>query len=310
MRYTVTSFLVIVALCLLPSPVPAQQGPEIPCVDCPPLQSIKPYPLSGNWHNPEHFGGGFMFEIQNGRLGGIFHHYNQDGDPTWAVIIGTLQSGEDEVLWKLETELGMVEGGPCIGCPNLPPQPAGTAGTIRLEFLHRNYGRFQVDDGEWQNIVPFLFGIGGQARFAPYSDQIFPDLEQLAHPLIVPDLIVLMDTWILSFRFPSGTSFGFETAYVNFGPAQPLENGFRHSLGLTLSDVAASLGELICTAASDSGPVCHLEVFDNSIVQQMLPEFIRNQSYVIHPGNFGHKRFDGESENGLITLRAFRLDYD
>ncbi len=316
MKYSVTAFLVFIALCLLPSPAPAQQGPEIPCVDCPPLQFTQPYPFSGNWHNPESFEGGFMFEIQAGRLGGIFHHYDQDGDPTWAVIIGTLQPGEGEVLWKLETELGMVEGGTCIGCPSQQPQPAGSAGTIRLEFLHRNYGRFQIDDGEWQNIVPLLFGIGGQSKFAPHSDQLVPDLGTKTGFWITtrPHDILTLDSWVLVFRTFAGLGHHFSTLPVSTVFPQMTESGVRYTFLYTPTDFSIIIGEMNCTAGADQGPVCILELDLggplSSLFEDVIPSTIKDATYIIHPGNISPNRFEGESEDGSIALSAFRLDYD
>ncbi len=312
MKYTVSGFLFALALSLLPSPAPAQQGPEIPCVDCPPLQFTRPYPFSGNWHNPEHFGGGFMFEIQAGRLGGIFHHYDQDGDPTWAVIIGTLKPGEGEVLWKLETELGMVEGGPCIGCPNQPPQPAGSAGTIRLEFLHRNYGRFQIDDGEWQSIVPLLFGIGGQAEFAPHSDQLVPDIEEKTGLWVVtrPHDILTADGWVLVFRKQGvGLTYSLLPAMVL---AQSIEDGIRYQLIYSPSDLVSTIGLITCTGSAAQGPLCVLELDISgppALLDSVNPDVLE-ATYIIHPGNISPNRFEGESEDGTIALSAFRLDYD
>ncbi len=307
MKYSVTGFLVLIALYLLPSLAPAQQGPHIPCLDCPQLKSIKPYPFSGNWHNPESFEGGFMFEIQNGRLGGIFHHYDQDGDPTWAVIIGTLQSGEGEVLWKLETELGMVEGGTCIGCPSQQPQPAGSAGTIQLEFLHRNYGRYRIDDGEWQYIVPLLFGVAGNAVFAPHSDQLLPDLGGFG--VIVPPGVTIDRKWTLAFRYMFGPgNFVYFHVPARFSGPQTIEDGIRYTLSYNLNNI----GQMVCLATGESGPLCTLEldISGPPALKEYLMEPIKSATYIIHPGNIGPQRFEGESEDGFITLVGMRTGFD
>ncbi len=307
MKYSIASFLVVVALCLTPVTVPAQQGPDIPCVDCPDLQWERSFfPLSGNWYNPQQLGSGFMFEIQSGRLGGIYHHYDEEGSPTWATIIGTLEPGEGEVRWQLETELVMVEGGACLNCPYQQPQPAGSAGTIRFEFLYRNYGRFQVDDGEWQNIVPLLFGVGGSAVFAPYSDQVMPDLWNIGWigPGYIQD-----DKWVLVFRTPLGVGLSYHAVPALFNAPQVTANGLSYSL-IYSHGIDFSIGELSCAGTADSGPMCSLELDIQGPLEEQLPSSITQSSYLIYPGNIGHKRFEGVSESGTTTLTAFRLGYD
>ncbi len=316
MKYTVSGFLFALALSLLPSPVAAQQGPEVNCVDCPGFNWIRPYPLSGNWYNPQQSGSGFMFEIQTtggfyGRLGGIYHHYDETGSPTWATIIGTLQPGEDEVLWELETDLVMVDGGACINCPYQEPQFAGTAGTIRFEFLHRNYGRFQVDDGPWQHIVPLFFGVGGWADFEPHSDQVLPDLRTLG---VIGPGFVLDSAWILVMRFGLGPgSINYYSVPALFDQRKQIPGGVQYSLFYTPTDILPfNIGELNCTGSEEAGPLCTLE-FDITGPQSLkdyVPEFVTSATYLIRPGNISHNRIDGESEDGSIALTAFRIGVD
>ena len=177
--------------------------------------------------------------------------------------------------------------------------------------MHRNYGRFQIDDGEWQNIVPFLFGIGGKAELAPYSDQIFPVLSSISGISPSPGVFKRM-IWVLSFRFPGiGTSmFDYRAVHARFGSPVPIEEGIRYSLFHGVSDFLVDIGELRCVATADLGPLCTMEVSDNQFTQELLPEQVIEPKYVVHPGNIGHKRIDGESEDGVVKLTALRLDYD
>ncbi len=308
MKYSIASFLIVAALCLTPVAAPAQQGPDIPCVDCPALQWERSFfPLSGNWYNPQQSGSGFMFEIQSGRLGGIYHHYDEEGSPTWAIIIGTLEPGEGEVRWQLETELVMVEGGACLNCPYQQPQPAGSAGTIRFEFLYRNYGRFQVDDGEWQNIVPLLFGIGGSAVFGPYSDQVLPELSNFAWigPGFIRD-----DHWMLVIRRFVGVDIAYYGVPASFELKEVTENGISYKLRYSAEPFGFVIGELSCAGTADSGPMCSLELDIQGPLEEQLPSSITQSSYLIYPGNVGHKRFHGVSEDGSSKVTAYRLGYD
>lgn len=270
----------------------AQQGPEVPCVNCPEMD-ISIYPEMGIWRNPEQSGTGFMFEVQNGHLGGFYYLYDEDGNPIWYIVTGQLQVSEEAgVMWELETDLELHQGGACLNCDHRPPELGESPGRIRLEFTHRNLGRFSVDGAPTQNIVPLTHGISGGRPFAPETDYVFPDLQ---------------GWWVLVFDDP--------------GPALPRARAATlQRLSLSESDPAIKVrylifvweeipddvsppppsGRLECRIEADFGPACEIEIFGS------LPG---EGTYLSHLANVGHRRFAGLAEQGH-TLEAHRLDFD
>lgn len=273
----------------------AEQGPELPCVDCPEFQILEPYPAGGIWYNPEQSGTGFILQVQDGQLAGFYFLYDEDGRATWHLIVGTLEPDEDgDAQWVVEAELETLEGGACLNCPFQPPVVLEPAGTIRLEFVYRNYGRFSVDDGPVQNIVPLIYGVGGWALFEPQTDYLFPQVDP--------------HTWAFVFRRQSGTGFMHGFLPVEFGNVLDDEEAvLKLTFGALLhGELVAVWGEMKCFSDAETGPICEL-VFDPDQTGDFIHEAFTSQPYILLPGNIGHSRFEAESADGRATLTGFRM---
>lgn len=288
----ISRFLVTTALAVLWLPAPAQTGPEVPCEGCPLLQQ-PPYPETGIWRNPHQSGTGFMLEIQNGHLGGFYYLYDPDGAPTWYLLAGELElvaipgiMGAGTRRWEAEAELERLEGGACLGCPFQPPVVAEPAGTVRFEFLQRNFARFRIDDGEPQNMLTLTYGVAGHAEFAPVTEYKIPNLDGFWSLTVESGALYTSRAVRLENLSPDGT--GALEALIS----SAVKDGVP-------SPVPAVLGDLRCGSLGDiPGPLCEIRLND-------LP----SQIFRMPLGNLGNGSFRAESEDGRF-LEARRLDYD
>lgn len=271
-----------------------QQGPEVPCVGCPVFTNFA-FPETGIWYNPEQSGTGFMFEVQNGWLGGFYYLYEEEGRPVWYLIAGALEPLEEEgVTWLLHTQLERLEDGACLNCPFQPPVVVEPAGQIRLEFPNRNLGRFSVDDGPVQNIVPLTYGVDGQQLFHPLTDYVFPDLEGDWIFAIMGD-----ETWdILGIEMAKNENEG-----IGGGRAvYELLRIRRVGDAILTPPPPREKGSMECFGDQTSGPICIIEI-------QGTQQGLLDLSFAMHLADLGDARFVAETEDGIL-LEAFRLDYD
>lgn len=260
----------------------AQQGPEVPCQDCPEF-SMMPRPETGIWRNPQQSGTGFMLEIQNDSLGGFYFLFDEDGAPIWFLIAGTLEPGEEgEAIWILEAELQELADGSCLNCPFQAPDATGSAGSIRFEFMDRNFGRFSVDGGPAQNILPLTFGVSGLAEFAQLSDYVLPDLS---------------GEWVFHWENPPFARPGMDEMILSRADSEDPEAPVRYDiLILSGGDILVPNGTVVCSGSADFGPLCEIELDEVDTFRGGL-------------ASFGDGRLVAESEAGL-RLTAFRLNYD
>lgn len=274
------------------SSIHAQQGLEVPCLNCPQFDNSY-FPETGIWRNPEQSGTGFMLEVQNGRLGGFYYLYDEAGSPVWYIIAGELHLSEIEgVVWELETELEHFRNGACLNCTYEPPEVVESPGLIRLEFLRRNLARFSVDGGEFQNVVPLTFGVSGSSPFSPETQYVVPDLE---------------GQWVLvgpALGRPRSASVIVQAERLggeDSGPEVAVSYRLTHTdHGSPPSGI---IWRLDCFSEADFGPACEL---DRVGVEER---------WFIPLANLGHRRFvavqvEPESSTGQFVLEGFRLDFD
>ncbi len=278
----------------------AQQGPELPCVDCPAHEKLKPFPSTGSWWNPQQSGTGMMLEFRQGMMVGYYLLYEDDGEPVWYTMIGNLEPAEEEedIEWVLEAELERYTGGACVNCPHDFPELDESPGTIRFEFIHRNFARFSVNDGPTQNIVPMPWGneILTSPIFEPYSDFLLS--------------WGAVDTWALVFERLPGLSSLYDMLPVRFMSFKEDDETFTIPLGIELSDFFIPLGEITCFRGGEFGPFCEMELSDSAHERGFIAESFTRHPYRIFPGDIGHNRIQGEGADGRTIFTAFPLNYD
>lgn len=283
--------------------LPAQEGPQVPCTDCD-ARIHSPYPASGPWANTNQTGSGFLFEIQNGVLGGFYFGYDNEGDPQWMLFSGPLVEDEDPgILWSLDTNVSLYDGGSCIGCPYQAPTDISPAGTIRIEFLQKNHGTFQFDGNEKQFMVPLLFGSGGTAHFQEETPYLFPELGGEGEDA---------SAWVLVRTDHSGDAPVRTSSLVHFRKGKPPNVKpalgrlwfFTEESAFSLGDPNPPFASIFCGPDSlESRLRCDLTVN----VEDAPPDTY-NQ-YTMPIANLGANRFFAEDELG-ITIEGFRLGYD
>lgn len=264
------------------------------------LPSHSTFPETGIWFNPQQSGTGFMFEVQNGWLGGFYYLYDDAGQPVWYLIAGALEASEEEgITWMLEANLERLEAGTCLNCSFQQPVVVEPAGQIRLEFLHRNLGRFSVDNGPVQIIVPLTYGVTGHQPFHPDSDHVLPDLE---------------GEWVfvISGRNADGDSIRERRALrlLRTEMDNGVDDGVHYEVQWLPRRLDPALfppgqpppleaGLMECFVDDELGPVCRIEIFSGSM----------GGIYTTPVENVGDARFAVERPNGL-SLHAFRLGHD
>lgn len=301
----ISGLLILIAIVAIPAASTAQTGPQVPCSGCPDLEFV-PKPETGLWNNPlDPTGTGFMLEVQGERLAGFLFIYDETGEPVWFLLAGTLEPGPEggDALWVVETELTRFAAGPCINCPSQPAMVSGSGGTVRLEFLARNFGRFRIDDGPWENLVPLTFGVVTEAVFPDVTDYRLPDLE---------------GAWI--FHFPAT---GFDLSSPSRRLVLPIklvsvacDGDGRKCYEIRRDYNTVSLaqfsppphpfefGQMVCVGGPNDGPFCRLE-FENSFSDLIDAPFI------IPLANLGDSRFVGAQAGGrTLRVDAFRVDHD
>lgn len=274
----------------------AQQGPDLPCVNCPvpetSIRSVKPE--AGIWRNPEQSGTGFMFEVQNNRIAGYYYLYNQEGTPIWYLFVATLElSDEEGIKWVAEAPLQLAQNGQCLGCDYQPPDHAVTDIILRLEFIDRAYARFRVNDDSYQYITPLIDGTSGSPVFEPQSDYVFPEITE--------------GFWIFAFQSAAGS---ISSTHLNFVLLDIADPGAirRYRIerfgGFPFWDYFLNYGILECHADASLGPLCEARFNGGN-----APSVIEGKVFYIRPGDISDSRIFGETESGW-NMEGFRYGYD
>lgn len=292
-------------LLALPATLMAQPEPEVPCVNCPDF-AFSPKPETGLWGNTLNpTGTGFMFEVQGDLLAGFLFIYDDTGEPAWFLLSGTLATPLEgsEAIWVVESDLTRFSDGPCINCPSQPAMVAGSGGTVRFEFFARNFGRFRIGEGEYENITPLTFGVLTEAAFPELTDYRLPDLEgawifhfpatglELSNPsrrLVLPIKLVSTECDVEGqICYEIRRDYNTVSLVQVSPPPHPFEFGL-----------------MVCAGNLDYGPLCRVEI-ENSFSDLIDTPFI------VPIANVGDSRFVGAQVEGRkLRLDAFRVDHD
>jgi len=304
------ALLVMLLALLIPGDAALAQadipGPKVPCLNCP-AREFPPRPETGLWNNPlDPTGTGFTIEVQGDRVVAFLFIYDENGDPEWFLAAGDLQppAGDDpaDVVWVVEAELKRFSGGPCINCPSLPFMRDGSGGQLRFEFLGRNFARFRIDDGVYENLVPSTFGVFSQAVFPELTDYRLPDLE---------------GRWVLVLRGEELSSGSFDRATTRLvrltrmeaetSGASPVQYEIARAFGfgpLGTPPPVDRIGELECSGSQAEGPVCTFRFDDVSSFTDFAP-----LTYIAALANIGSSRIVAGADGGYV-LQAFRFEHD
>lgn len=286
-------------------PAPAQHGPFVPCSDC--VDGLdKVFPASGPWVNTERDGSGFVLHFQNGVMGGFHFGYDAEGNPEWLLFSGALTPGED-ISWVVEGNAMHFSGGSCIGCPHAPPMGMSPAGSIRLEFMQRNYGSFQFEGEEKQFMVPLLFGSAGMAHFHETTPYLFPELTRSAADLD-PWTIVFRDNTLPTIGTPPPPRTGppRSAEIVHFYPSEVSEGASEAERRVIYRTFQTSPIE------ENEEPLLHIEcgLLDgvDLLCEVTVTDGVHEGIYRMPIANLGSNRFVAYGPDG--TIEGFRLGYD
>lgn len=274
---------------LVIDPPPLQPDPVVPCVGCPGF-AYPPFPNTGMWYNPVEAGTGFQLEVQNGILAGSYFLFEKTGEPVWYQFSGRLQPGgeQSDAHWRLEADLRRFDGGTCMNCPYDPDAEMEIVGRITLEFDHRHAGRFSVDGGRIQPIVPFNYGASGTPWFREQTAFRIPALDGI---------------WSVTTGSGDPTEAGrYESRAVRLQLSPDAAQG-RFRVRMTAADSPAenarTVGDLACTVDQEvPGPVCQ-------ITWAPLPD----HNFYMSIADIGATRIYAEAADGT-RLIANRLDFD
>jgi len=288
-------FILSFRLCLIgallvsfSSAIATEDGPVVPCEGCPNFET-SPLPETGIWYNPNRSGTGFMLEVQDRRVAGYYYLYSEDGDPEWLLFTSELQSVDDpDIKWLLEADLERVAGGSCLSCAYEAPSSVEVVGQIRFEFLQRNLARFQVGNGNFQNIWTLPFGWNVSPAFQPRTDYLIPELEGF---------------WSISVLDEQGMLYSRGFEFVNSSDSNlgldVIISALNRSPSIPEPLPPEQVGALQCGSLDNiEGPICKLSLDDFS-----------EQTFVFPIGNLGGSQIHGESSNGWV-LHANRIDVD
>ncbi len=268
------------------------------------------------WFNPDQPGTGFTLEVQASVVSGYYYLYDEDGNPEWLMFTDALQineDGESDARWILETDLIRVRGGACLNCSYEEPAEIETAGILKMEFYWRNHGSYSVNGGPVQRITPMAYTSSMVfGAFTPYSDFYLPSPDQREIPSLPlkPEQFPDKLPWVFVFRAQAGTGWTYGMLPVDIR-SRLVENGQHEwELGaLVGGEFASRWGKLTCYAEEDLGPMCRID-FDLSSTAGEIADHFVDQPLFLAPGNLGHERFEAQTENGMITLIAYRMDYN
>ena len=155
----------------------SQNGPVLPqCPQCL-ATGLETLPHNGLWWSPDLSGVGVGIEIQGEKVLGTYYGYNQDGQATWYTFVGNLLPSDDpQVMWDVQSHINLFENGVCFNCQYQTPGMADFSGSIHIQFNQANHAHISINDGEVQNIVPFIFAENTNATFSEITDFEVPEM--------------------------------------------------------------------------------------------------------------------------------------
>jgi hypothetical protein len=109
-------------------------------------------PQSGWWWNAAESGRGFALEFQGDAIFGAAFLYAANGDPTWYIVSGQMQSPTRYAgTWIAFTD------GQAMGAPYRAPVRAPDPGSVVFEFSDATHGTLVLPDGRRVPLVRFGF---------------------------------------------------------------------------------------------------------------------------------------------------------
>jgi hypothetical protein len=195
---------------------------------------------------------------------------------------------DPDIKWLLEADLQRVAGGSCLSCMYEAPSSVEVVGQIRFEFLQRNSARFQIDNGNLQNIWTLPFGWDVSPEFQPATDYLVRDLEGFWSISVIDEQGMLYSR---GFKFVNASD-------SNLG-LDVIISALNRSPSIPEPLPPEQVGALQCGSIDNiEGPICKLSLDDFS-----------QQAFVFPIGNLGGSQIHGESSNGWV-LHAHKIDVD
>jgi hypothetical protein len=288
------NILTILVLLVFSSCAWSLSGPDLPnCPACDEIQSFN-LPKNAIWWNPDQSGVGLSIEAQGDRIFGIYYGYNEEGQSTWYTFVGDLmRTTNSNFAWEVNATLNTFQNGSCINCEHQFPQATDYVANIHIEFNQLNHASYKINDGELQNIVPFLFGDTAIADFSSQTELEIPNLE---------------GTWVFSH---------INLPVHEYNPIQANVLNLLKKHVTTLDDGTASLevsgfatdvlfNVLTCRTYLESdqkiaGPICALFGTIND-------DGTSDNGYLLNIGDIGTHKMIGKKGNGDI-IEAHKLNF-
>lgn len=286
--------IIVVLILLMYSTAWSTSGPDLP--NCPACDIIQSHSLPKNtiWWNPDQSGVGINIDIQGDRVFGIYYGYDSQGQSTWYTFVGDLIASTDaQSAWEVNAQLQTFENGSCINCQHQFPQATDFIANIHITFNQANHASYRIDDGEEQNIVPFLFGNTAVADFLERTEIEIPLLD---------------GNWVFAELNPPVHQYNpIRTSSLTLlsKNVREYDNG---TMGLSISGVYSDLiygGVVSCRTFIDSeqniaGPICALfgSINDDGT----------SDGYLLNIGDIGTHKMIGRKANG-DTIEAYKLEY-
>jgi hypothetical protein len=166
------------------------------------------------------------------------------------------------------------------------------SGTLEVEFYSRSSGRYRIDNGEWFQIRPLVFGYPAAAEFEPTVSTLVPDLT---------------GSWVLVFQDGAGSTnpsaYYSQMSYANDDPAR------GDALVLTLftqelsTSESAPIGDLLCSRGENEAVICRFRQFYDRRGAPLNPR----KEYFLELGNVTRHRIDARAPDGS-RLEAHRVN--
>jgi hypothetical protein len=290
-----SKFLVVLFLMFFHSYALSLSGPNLPnCPACDEIQSLNS-PKNTIWWNPEQSGVGLSIEVQDDRVFGIYYGYDTEGQSTWYTFVGDLiRTTSLSSAWEVNASLQTFQNGSCINCQHQFPQATEFLANIHIKFNQLNHASYKIDNGEFQNIVPFLFGnVAATADFSVQTELEIPNIE---------------GTWVFTYiNYPVHEFNPIQAGVLNLSGKHltVLEDGTT-SLGVTgyATDILYTV--LTCRTYFDSsqnikGPICALFGTIND-------DGTSDNGYLLNIGDIGTNKMIGKKANG-DTVEAYKLEF-
>jgi len=271
-----------------------QNGPQLPhCPQCE-VNNLKAKPYNGLWWSPGLSGVGLGIEVQNKTVVGTYYGYNDSGEATWYTFVGGLMPSDDpHVMWDVQAGINLFENGVCFNCQYQTPSVTNFSGSIHLQFNQPNHATISINDGEVQNIVPFLFTAGTSADFSEQTDFDVPDYEGF---------------WVLAEAIlPVHEFHPVQTNVLILSPklVRTFVNGTKE-LHVSGYSTDVSVPFLTCKTYLDesnniAGPTCVL-------LGTVNDDGSSDDGYYVNLAGLGAGKIKGKKANG-DTIEAFKMEF-